>query len=689
MRLPEVGSVFQSKYRLDSILGAGGFATVFKATDLGAERAVALKILTPELRGYSHTVRSRFEREVRVVAGLRDPHTIKLFDFGTSPDGLLFMVTEYVHGEDLSDLIAHRSRLEPAEVVHIMRQVLSSLREAHTAGLLHRDIKPANIRIYDYMGDPLRVKVLDFGIAKPLQSDSPGLTADGEVVGTLKYMSPEQLLASDLAPSSDIYSLGVVAFEMLLGRSGVHGSRLSDQMERLVSGHVFSVPELQRIGTDLGRVLDRMAARDRNERFQTADEVLAALHHATRAAPTAPPAGSRPSDALIPPPAPDTNPPWLAHGAAPSTGSVEIPRPLPRTEPGHTAAVIGPPNRRLVVIAAVVVSLVVALGAILIATLVEPDRPVPPPVVTRRANPFVASAPTPPPEPAVVDAPDSDADGPPTASSGCGDLPPFEGYGDLHGRLSAYIPRRYDPQRAYPLVVMFHENMEQPDAFLRYSRMTTLASERGFVIIAPYGGGDSPLGDAGTAWTSDDVIARTRRAVTMTSAALCIDQERIFAIGHAAGGKLVERIPCELPMFRAIATTSYRSEPTDRAKLCVPEKPLPYLILQPDQDGYNPIKGGKSCSGVMKISLTQKERLWRERQKCGGKRSVWLSEGRHECVQWECEAAFISCHLHGGRNWPGLESRLWDKFSGNCDGTPADFDYGGTIWSFFQQQSTD
>ena len=168
MELPAPGQLFQRKYKLQEVLGRGGFAAVYRATDVEIGRDVAIKVLAPGEDGYSSGIASRFMREARVIGGFQDPHTITMFEFGRSDDGLLFMVFEYVKGQDLSKAIRTRGPMPQEDVVHILGQVLQSLREAHAAGVLHRDIKPANILVYDYMGDANRVDV-----AQVLPSDEP------------------------------------------------------------------------------------------------------------------------------------------------------------------------------------------------------------------------------------------------------------------------------------------------------------------------------------------------------------------------------------------------------------------------------------------------------------------------------------------------------------------------------------
>lgn len=208
-----IGAVLERRYRIDSQIGAGGFGTVYSARQLKFDREVAIKVLSPEAASSPEHVR-RFENEARVVGHLRHPATLTLLDFGQTDDGRVYAVTERLHGEPLSDILA-RGRLETSRVFPLLRQVCDSLVEAHEKGIVHRDIKPSNLFV-QRVGDQEIVKVLDFGIAKLLKQ--PGLTVTGQTCGTPAYMSPEQARGETVDARSDLYSLGVLAYECLAGQ---------------------------------------------------------------------------------------------------------------------------------------------------------------------------------------------------------------------------------------------------------------------------------------------------------------------------------------------------------------------------------------------------------------------------------------------------------------------------------------
>jgi serine/threonine-protein kinase len=220
-RDPLVGTVLDQRFRIDFQLAAGGFGAIYRATDVLSDAEVALKVLLPRL-ARDRSVVERFRREGKTLANLRDPHTITAYELGEAPDGTLYIVMELLRGESLYQRFRSQGRLPWRRVVHIARGVCSSLAEAHAAGIVHRDLKPANIHLETRGNDTEFVKVLDFGIAKIVQGNGPELnelTQAGTMIGTVDYMSPEQMVGGEMTPGSDIYTLGVVMYEMICGRT--------------------------------------------------------------------------------------------------------------------------------------------------------------------------------------------------------------------------------------------------------------------------------------------------------------------------------------------------------------------------------------------------------------------------------------------------------------------------------------
>jgi eukaryotic-like serine/threonine-protein kinase len=196
---------------------------VYKGIQQGTGRKVALKLLHPEMTRDENLV-ARFRREGLVLCNLRDPHTITTYDFDQTPDGTLYIAMELLEGKSLHQVFHSEAPIDWRRVLKILGQMCSSLGEAHKQGIVHRDLKPENIYLENRGGDPEFVKILDFGIAKVMKGDNtvdpgaPQLTATGQTLGTLEYMSPEQLMGKQLDGRSDVYALGVLGYELLTGR---------------------------------------------------------------------------------------------------------------------------------------------------------------------------------------------------------------------------------------------------------------------------------------------------------------------------------------------------------------------------------------------------------------------------------------------------------------------------------------
>ena len=212
-----VGRVLNHRYEVGEKIGEGGFGAVFRGKQLATGRPVALKILHPH-NVSDETIVARFRREAEACSKLRDPHTVTTYDFDETPDGILYLAMELLRGNSLHHVQKTHGPLPTARVLRIMDQVAASLFEAHGNGIVHRDMKPENVFIETREGAD-HVKVLDFGIAKVMSDERPvpALTAVGQTLGTLEFMSPEQLRGQALDGRSDLYALGMMAYEMLTG----------------------------------------------------------------------------------------------------------------------------------------------------------------------------------------------------------------------------------------------------------------------------------------------------------------------------------------------------------------------------------------------------------------------------------------------------------------------------------------
>jgi eukaryotic-like serine/threonine-protein kinase len=225
---PLIGKTLDEKYRLESRLGMGGMGTVYRARHLLIDRPVAVKVLNQRFVE-DEAAQVRFRREARAAGRLQHANAVAVTDFGSTSDGYVYIVMELLEGRTLRDVLAKEAPLETARAVALMLQTSAAVAAAHDAGIIHRDLKPANIFIVQSADRPAVVKVLDFGIAKlaaeSLEDDEPKtLTLIGAMIGTPRYMSPEQCDGAELTPAADVYSLGVILYEMLTGVVPFSGS---------------------------------------------------------------------------------------------------------------------------------------------------------------------------------------------------------------------------------------------------------------------------------------------------------------------------------------------------------------------------------------------------------------------------------------------------------------------------------
>jgi serine/threonine protein kinase/tetratricopeptide (TPR) repeat protein len=288
--LPKEGDLIGGRFRIVEHLGTGGFGTVFRALQENVGRDVALKFLTPGVAEDPINV-ERFRREAFHVSQLRHPHTITLFDYGQTEEGLVYMVMEYLDGTALGDMIQNSGALEWPRAAHVFIQVLKSLSEAHRHGLVHRDLKPENIFLCEMFGERDYVKVLDFGVAKMTMMETEGedqpedpeeaLTKAGRIFGTPMYMAPEQACAEEITPATDVYALGLLLYEMMTGKPPVTGRNRMDVIHKQIRD---PVPEMEGDleDTALGDVIRRACMKAQNRRYQNATEFLEGFVQALR-----------------------------------------------------------------------------------------------------------------------------------------------------------------------------------------------------------------------------------------------------------------------------------------------------------------------------------------------------------------------------------------------------------------------
>ena len=215
---PMIGRVVIGQYSIEKKLGDGGMGAIYLAQQITVSRPAVIKVLRSQLGGSSEGT-ARFAVEAKAASSLNHPNIVTIYNYGEMEDGTLFLAMEYLAGETLAQRIERCGQLPADRAVHIAAQIASALGEAHAHGVVHRDLKPSNVMLVDRAGEADVVKVLDFGIAK---LDDTCVTSAGYVVGTPRYMSPEQLLGQRLDGRSDIYSAGIVLYEMLAGVTPFH-----------------------------------------------------------------------------------------------------------------------------------------------------------------------------------------------------------------------------------------------------------------------------------------------------------------------------------------------------------------------------------------------------------------------------------------------------------------------------------
>src|SRR5262249_3812062 len=261
-------------------IAAGGFGAIYRATHIKSGHELALKVLHANLT-HDAGVAARFRREGAALTRLRDPHTITAYELGEAPDGTLYIVMELLRGESLYERFRAQGPLPWAKMVAIARAVCSSLTEAHALGIIHRDLKPTNIHLEARTPGEDFVKVLDFGIAKILHDsdiDSSDLTQAGQMIGTLDYMSPEQMVGGMCTASSDIYTLGVVMYEMIAGCKPFDDA--NSAAAALAAVLTTTPPRLATravVTPDVDQVVMRCLERQHTDRFQSAVELATAL----------------------------------------------------------------------------------------------------------------------------------------------------------------------------------------------------------------------------------------------------------------------------------------------------------------------------------------------------------------------------------------------------------------------------
>jgi serine/threonine-protein kinase len=279
-----IGLVLDAKYQVDRLIGKGGMGNVYEAKHLHMGLPVAIKILHPHLVTDSTAV-ERFRREARSARTVNHPNAISIMDFGVTSDNILYLAMELINGISLQEVLKKETTIDFTRAVKMMHQVCLAVDAAHQKAIIHRDLKPDNILILDYGTPAEKVKVIDFSIAKMKESGKdPNLTSAGVVVGTPQYISPEQAQGLELDSRSDIYSLGIILYQMLTGNVPFTGKTSA----MLLMQHIQAKPKPPRevkpeIPLKLEAVILKALSKQAKDRQQTAAELAKELEDALAA----------------------------------------------------------------------------------------------------------------------------------------------------------------------------------------------------------------------------------------------------------------------------------------------------------------------------------------------------------------------------------------------------------------------
>jgi serine/threonine protein kinase len=282
-----IGTLFADKYRIIEELGRGGMSIVYKGAHEIMKRPVAVKLMQRELSSNPISVR-RFQQEAEAAGSLSHPHVITIFDFGVTATAQPYLIMDLVRGTTLSEELKSIGKLPPARALKIFCQICEALEHAHQRGVVHRDLKPSNVMLVPHESDVDYVKVLDFGIAKIMSSDGEkgsNLTTSGEIFGSPLYMSPEQCKGSDIDYRTDIYSVGVMLYEMLTGKPPISGLTYIETIQMQISTPprpFNSVSPDAKIPSVLESIVFKAMAKKREERYQSMKDFHEALIAASR-----------------------------------------------------------------------------------------------------------------------------------------------------------------------------------------------------------------------------------------------------------------------------------------------------------------------------------------------------------------------------------------------------------------------
>src|SRR5271165_2304810 len=261
------GDILGERYEILKLLGMGGMGAVYKAHDMEVERVVGLKVIRPDLAG-DPAVLARFKQELVLARQVTHRNIIRIYDLNEA-DGVKFITMEFIEGEDLRTILTREGKLPPKEAVNIMRQSCSGLLAAHSEGVIHRDLKPSNV-MCDAAG---RVVIMDFGLARTVQGD--GMTQTGMMIGTMEYMSPEQAMGSELDPRSDLFTMGLIFYELLTGNIPFRAESAIASLVKRTQERAVPLSEVDpTVPPALSLIEAKCLERDRNARYNSIQEII-------------------------------------------------------------------------------------------------------------------------------------------------------------------------------------------------------------------------------------------------------------------------------------------------------------------------------------------------------------------------------------------------------------------------------
>jgi serine/threonine protein kinase len=337
-----IGQLLEGKYRIEAFISAGGMGSVYRATHVMLDKTVAIKLIRRELVTTADAA-ARFQREARAASNLAHPNIAAVFDFGQTADGTLYIAMEYVEGPSLKEVIRDDGPMDPAKIVAILGPVASALARAHRHHIIHRDLKPHNIMLAVDKDGRQTPKLLDFGIAKTVDDPDGGLTMTGYALGTPQYMSPEQAMGTAVDGRSDLYSLGVVLYEMLIGDVPFADTSVAGVLLKQMTA-APDAPSRRRPDVAISPALEAIALRCLNkepdQRFQSAEAFIAALNQDSDAATVVVPTSRTPAVAVVPGTDANNETPGAAHSGPNRSPS----RDTPATTSANKVAAAGRPG---------------------------------------------------------------------------------------------------------------------------------------------------------------------------------------------------------------------------------------------------------------------------------------------------------------------------------------------------------